>query len=648
MSMTEELTVLEGQLVVPYWMQDRIYDPTAIAWSDHPELGVVMYTRTPGFSGDEDFMTQVVTLKDLDRRPGWVRISGNLTGKVYSGNTEMGPLYAEMNTSGDSLTKVLSVVLKPFITSSTWIPALIEDGRGWQVSTGVQGIEQEQVAAVAVYLKGRFDGKTNPIVLVTDQGLGTDLLKGGSLYGMAQYAPSVTPSILTNVVTVTNRRVVNSVIRQGFYATLVTDSKHHYSTGDLVRIVDWTAGSDINRVIRVTSVIDEHTFQVELPTSASSTKVFGGPDLCWVEQIIVDIHSGTMFLNTPVPAYEPANTAHVWLQPQRMNLLVNPRMEGPADEQLYGWKSNDATTQFSLFSYPVTNLPNFPLGAGYSEDNTSPIVVESNMFPIGIDNNFISIGLSVLANGTVRVGVVAWDFYYKTPTYLRLPDVEVHNLSPGEITGSAVRIEGTIPAMPGFVDYNLRVELIDYNPATPVLMIGKCLADPTEAQTTVFDGDTNDGLPGDFSWCGGPTSRTKQFSMWYNNRKNTEARLFGGLDPDGAYQDGLLEEWIPTDANVVPHWGAITGSPVKGWTGDFLYPVESVEGELTLEYPWQEFDQNLLPVYTFGLTDESGALLRDEQGAVLIAEYGEQTDDILLTEDGQPITDNNNSYLLVG
>jgi hypothetical protein len=472
--MTEELVISEGQFMVPYWMQNHISDPSLLPWSSHPQVGIQMYVRAPLFAEGGPALNEVVTIADLNSLEGWLPISGNLTSTAYSG--EMGPLYVEMNASADNLSESLSLVVKPYADAASWTPALLEDGRGWTVSTGVFGIEQEQVVTVAMYLIGHFDGKNNPILFITDQGLGVDLLKGGSLYGMTRYTPSIAPSILTNNISITNRRVVGSVTRLDYTATVTTTSQNRYSVGDLVRIIDWTTGSDINRVVRVTSIVDSYTIQVTMPTAATSTVVFNGPNLCWVEEITQDIHPGTLLLRSPTPAYEPPNVAHTWLKPQRANLLANPRLTGPKwSDEVSGWRTKrTASGTADLTVIPTTGPGPFIAFLNRSSvTDHSAIVVESNKFPLG-NNNFFSVCMDLYAQGTIRVGLVAWDAYYTKPTYIRLQGtapaladgtVIVNNLTVSGTKptfGTPVTVTGTIPELYGSAEYSLRIELIDY------------------------------------------------------------------------------------------------------------------------------------------------------------------------------------------
>lgn len=672
--MSETLTSIEALTVVTDWM--TLHGFPSINWAAHPEAGVRLYARTPVL--DREDLRHIESISDLDALPGWLPISGNLTSKSH--RNEMGPLYYQQDVNPEHTTYTLTLRQAPESGSGPWPLALIEEGHGWEVTTGVHGIEQETVAAAAWYLKGVHAGVEDPVVLITDQGLSGDMLiRGGAMYGMTQYDPSIPPSVLnwtwpdTPLIPVT-RQIVN-----GWVGTIHTSTPHHFSEGDLILVTTWGFGPAINQPIRVSNVIDAYTVQVDLPDPAVDPPYdYNIEDIpfaqVYVRTINPSIKGGTILLDTPAKAYEPTNAAHVWLRPQRMNLLINPSFEGPHSEDntvAIGWKSSTKLGDPSnVFSVPAEVTQGLGSLGAVASAYGSHLIIESNKFPV-VENNFVGISVVLMGRGTARIGLVAWDPYYRRPIFIRLPDRQVDNAvysSFGVIPKDGMSNEDilnespaeVLPVLPGSVEYNLRIEWIQGEYTLEELDNGipegsagfnliRPIVDPTDGPldyTRFFNGNTTNGLPGDYHWHGG--LEHQHFSMWYNNRKNIEGRLFGGADEEtGTYEKGLLSDWAPSSSAVIPHWDAIEGSPIEGWRGDYFYPVKPVHTEPVLLNPWQEYDQHLRPFYPHALTTEEGALIRDDFGEPINLVYGEPVDDILVNEFGQPITDEAGNYIVV-
>ena len=66
-----------------------------------------------------------------------------------------------------------------------------------------------------------------------------------------------------------------------------------------------------------------------------------------------------------------------------------------------------------------------------------------------------------------------------------------------------------------------------------------------------FDGDSQTGISGDFSWQG-VTHQT--LSFWYNNRYLVGARLFGAYTEGAIAKQGLVYDWVPAGTSIYTHW----------------------------------------------------------------------------------------------
>jgi len=121
-----------------------------------------------------------------------------------------------------------------------------------------------------------------------------------------------------------------------------------------------------------------------------------------------------ILLKPALPTWESAHAQHLWLEPQRTNLIVNPSFEAPTDVGVPGWR------------YSGTHGEQFPGGVdlhrplcGHFTD-PAPIIVESNYFPaLGTWLSF-STYLSVAAIGTqadITFGLVGFDASYTRTTF---------------------------------------------------------------------------------------------------------------------------------------------------------------------------------------------------------------------------------------
>lgn len=667
--MSSKLGILEGQFIVPYWAQDNLLLGNLQPWTSYPKAAVRLYSRAPLFRDDD--LKSIQSIEDMDTRPGWLPLSGNLTPKSY--RQEMGNLYYKINTGVDNETQYVTLV-KGVDTNDI---ALLEEGSGWEITTGVQGIEQETAVAAVMYLEGSYGGATyngptygtglygttsygdatdhvnNPVLFISDQGLNSSaLVLGGSMYGMTQYDPLIIPTVFTNKRRFVSRVPVRTYSQQDLTYTFTTTLPHNYKVGDLVIMTSWSGSTTSTIHLRVSTVPDPFMFQAPATSPSDFSLIVENQPgtIMNVEKVINDYRPGSMLLDTPSPAYEPNNVAHVWMRPQRMNLLANPQFIGPAGNRYskasYAGNTYGEGAFLRPFGWRVGKVAKGVAGVidvspgsmvVSGEVGTSRTVVESNRFPVR-DNKFMSIKMGIRGRGIARVGVVAWDIYYKNPVFIRLPDVELGEDGIDVATLLPTDIYGMLPTLPGAVEYSLRIEWEQIaNPNLYGFTLVNPMVDPTDGQDTYFDGDYDDGLEGDYHWHGGEFNQHKHFSMWYNNRKNTEGRLFGGEIEGASYQDGLLTEWTPSTSGVVAHWDAIDGSPVRGWSGDFFYPINDVHTEPVLTGPWQEFNHHLVPYYPEALLDTSGGIVRDQIGDALLVNYGTQTDQVLLDENGNDL-----------
>ena len=96
------------------------------------------------------------------------------------------------------------------------------------------------------------------------------------------------------------------------------------------------------------------------------------------------------------------------------------------------------------------------------------------------------------------------------------------------------------------------------------------MLEQTAELNSYFDGDSNTGILGDFSWQG-VTHQT--LSFWYNNRYLVGARLFGQYQTGMIAKQGMVYDWVPAGTSIYTHWDVLSATDTKQPLGDF--PVRS-------------------------------------------------------------------------
>lgn len=300
-----------------------------------------------------------------------------------------------------------------------------------------------------------------------------------------------------------------------------------------------------------------------------------------------NFYAGYIYMKPAPPIWENAHAQHIWVEPQRINYIANPSFENLAsDNKVFGWRTGNAAT----VTTPLGGLDSIPSRKRYLRVTRaitgSRVVLESNLFPR--DSKWLSVSFNIRGIGTVRFGIVNFDTSYCGGTYLRSEDLKIINSSFYNFTALVPNTDFSTEAL-----FRIEVDAATF-------WVDDVLVDPHEGQYEYFDGSSIEGLPGDFRWVNGEANQ--QFSVWYNNYSNTSTRLIGAWDyvdvstdrPKGSYKTGLVDEWIPTGANVIVHWDAVSSFTPKNWLGNAYYQISDVAGT-PVTTGLTELDFNLKP-----------------------------------------------------
>jgi hypothetical protein len=290
--------------------------------------------------------------------------------------------------------------------------------------------------------------------------------------------------------------------------------------------------------------------------------------LNWVTPVggqqALPLYEGPLAILKGPPEFESSHTLHMWLYPQRVNMIANPSFEGGINH----WKP----------AASITRPPKGAPGGGFYSGRVAGPVAESNMFPVTVGHGGTQWTIQGMIGGTgkCRVALCSWrsefDFLYTDWG----ADEEVWEL-PGE--GAFLHIDCLRTAYDSSGYAFVRIET-DGN----VLVLDNMLAEPGwQIGWPYFDGDTTYGALDDFSWYGGANRKVEgTYSCWYNHRRAVVGRLFAyaisGADPtvtdEEISEQGLAYRWVPAGTLVVPHLDVL-------YPNDLQSPVPDVTGAVT-------------------------------------------------------------------
>jgi hypothetical protein len=270
---------------------------------------------------------------------------------------------------------------------------------------------------------------------------------------------------------------------------------------------------------------------------------------------------GPLFVYKAPPSFESSHQQHLWLYPQRVNLVANPSFEGGTNH----WRTSGTPSRLNTAA---------PGGGAWSGQFTgaAPVAAESNLFPLSFATSvgdYWTIQAMVRGNGRLKVGLVSWE-----PDFLQTRvdwgEDESWELQAGAFTRVwAMRRAG-----------ETTTGLVRLETNGTVLIADNVLAEPDWLRDwPYFDGDTTYGARDDFSWYGGENRKGETYSLWYNHRNAVIGRMFAWSIPDDDFtvtddeveKQGFVYGWVPAGVRVTPHLDVL-------YPGDIRAPVPDVAG----------------------------------------------------------------------
>lgn len=295
---------------------------------------------------------------------------------------------------------------------------------------------------------------------------------------------------------------------------------------------------------------------------------------------------GALSLAVPTIDWEDARAAHVWLDPQRINYVVNPSMEASgAGVVPYGWRSNATMTKERGGIRPPQGMT--PQSRQFCARLTGvedPKILESSPFPTAKQNQWWSVEAAVSGQGRARIGIVFW-----SPSLRESETLYVHTgwfdlqssfeyAAPGDPEDEVIHqgefrvLKALIPAQETAHEAMFRLEFDGEGD----VWVDNVLVEPNEAQAGYFDGEWEFGQVGDFSWYTGTGLQDvndphKTFSLFYNNRRSIRASLVD--PPEGEPPQYHVLSWVPEGASVVVHWDDVFSTRIHSWIDDIYIPT---------------------------------------------------------------------------
>lgn len=237
-----------------------------------------------------------------------------------------------------------------------------------------------------------------------------------------------------------------------------------------------------------------------------------------------------------VTAFDPlVDSGHV-------NIALAIELAGLPSETAFGWRTNGSISVVpneheggprpigdntrSRVAYLTGGDEVVAVGAigGLPAVMANQIVLESALAPLAhVNDAHVSLSAHIAGVGQARIGIVIWDGGVSS------------QFSAGDWTtlateGAFQRLVAVLPVPETANEVQVRIEMRGER-----FWVDNVMLDTNAAQLPYFDGATTDSLEGDYAWYGnwgvnaeaGQPIHHTSFSVYYNNRKNMDAWLFG-------------------------------------------------------------------------------------------------------------------------
>jgi len=557
---------------------------TLVNWTiANAKIGVKLYTRAPNMS-DRSYKNfkLVRVLADLEDHPEWVEIRSNVVSKSSGSPVD---LYLEKDTVGGTSYFRITQDFEPNNPTNT---ANIDDAEkiGWYIQPSSGDYSQEIVVCAVFYSRDDWsigeEEFIKPVICASTQGIGNlTVVQNGTVFGQAKtnadnnehlFKHTPAPYQPVDGLTLT-AATASGTIRHLYFNSDPRNAGLAVNDFISVQNVDTVGHAYYNAAsVKIVSIDGTGlTYSLESATdSVSGLSVTNAIK----KSKSYDFYAGQIYMKPAPPVWENAHAQHVWIEPQRINYIANPSFERGTsplfEDGTKGWRASNEDV-FETIEGGINSIPARTRCLHVTRATPgSRVVLESNFFPR--DSKWLSVSFNIKGNGTVRFGIVNFDSSYYGGVYLRSDDKAITSSGFYKFTALVPNTDFSTEGL-----FRIEVDASEF-------WVDDVLVDPHESQYDYFDGSSIEGLVGDFRWANKESNA--QFSVWYNNFNNTRDRLIGAWDhddvtedrPQGVYKPGLIDEWMPTGANVIVHWDAVSSFTPHNWIGNAYYQISEVRG----------------------------------------------------------------------
>jgi hypothetical protein len=410
-----------------------------INWTTPRQVDIVAITRGPTIDeGSQARFAGVTSLASLANYPEYVPVRAGTDATVidvgYTFYLRDGTPIAPI--TGETLQLVYDLE-EHTPTAASFNPANIEEPAGWTFTPpGGETVVQESMVGAVYHLVGTYSGVVNPVLFYTTQGIGDfTIIHDDSRYGQTNTSAANDDEhvlLIDTAVEATTPLTISTVARTSNVATIVTTANHGLSVGSVVQVTTATHAA-WDGVVVVTAVPTGTSFTYA-NTGANQAAVADAGTVAYKASTYSAVYT---LLYPGTPPWEGAHAHHMWLEPQRTNLIANPSFEHPTPGMYWRYNTG-ALTRVTGGVDPYR--PYCGMLTGGSVDK----VIESNWFPVV--GPWMSVVFHIAVQPSALSATMKWGLVGVDPTYAGTTFVSSDEfLLGGEIgNGVSVTFQGVV------------------------------------------------------------------------------------------------------------------------------------------------------------------------------------------------------------
>jgi len=329
------------------------------------------------------------------------------------------------------------------------------------------------------------------------------------------------------------------------------------------------------------------------PPPSNNRWLFSWADAAGGATQVTSMVEGPLSVYQGAPPFEVSHTQHVWLYPQRVNMIANPSFESASVNTGY-WSTNGSASRVAIPNAALVGPTGSPAGAWSGRfQKAGTVIAESNWFPTQREEDW-TIQLHAKGTGKLKVGFVAWNDEFNvlgtdwgTQTWTLNASSFIH-------ISTCRTVAQAYQAL-------IRLECDGGDLTIDQVLCEKGLLPDWD----YFDGDSTYGARDDYMWYGGEVRKGGTYSLWYNNKRTIYGRMFGRevdstalITDDVIAERGFIYKWVPAGTFINAHLGVLYPNdpmaPVPAKVAGVIAYRSGVSDTAGVVNPWV-VDQYLIP-----------------------------------------------------